>query len=205
MSPSGARRLPKEEPGVLGIFVGGASRRMSGRPKGRLPAPQSGEPLVERLAAEGREVGLRPVLVGEAESYADLVPDAVRIADDPSDIGPLGGLAALLAYTVASYPATTPPAFAVACDMPYVDATVLHLLVQHPVPTPIVAPFREGRWEPLLARYEPHRVQPTLYRELNRGTRSFQGLFRRLRVDPLPLYPEIERALADWDTPEDVD
>ena len=59
------------EPVVLGIFVGGASTRMGGQPKGLLPAP-TGEPLVSRTIAAGRAAGLAPVLVGAAEHYLRL-------------------------------------------------------------------------------------------------------------------------------------
>ncbi len=36
------------------------------------------------------------------------------------------------------------------------------------------------------------------------GHRSFQRLFASLEVEPLRLSPAVERALRDWDTPEDV-
>jgi len=100
---------------VLGVFVGGASRRMNGRPKGLLPSPETGEPLVVRLARIGLELGLEVVLVGRAPS-APRWCARDRARGRPEGVGPLGGLAALLEH------AGTSPAVAIACDQPFVTA-----------------------------------------------------------------------------------
>lgn len=184
---------------ILGIFVGGASRRMGGRPKGLLPAPVSAPvTLVESLVAAGRAAGLAPVLVGAAEAYAAAVPGVPRLADSPAGVGPLGGLNALLQA------AGEGEAIAVACDMPYVDAAILERLARHPSAADAVAPRRAGRWEPMLARYRAPAARPVLERALAEGVRSFQELFERLGVEPLELDAALERALIDWDTPDAV-
>ncbi len=182
---------------VLGVFVGGASRRMGGRPKGLLPGP-SGEPLVEGLVRAGREAGLEAVLVGDAAAYASVVPEVPRLADRPPGVGPLGGLAALLHH------AGDADAIAVACDMPHVSAAVLTRLAAHPSAAAVIAPERDGRFEPLLARYRAGRVGPDVDRAIAEGVRSFQELFGRLDVERLALDVDLERALVDWDTPDDV-
>lgn len=188
------------ERAILGVFVGGASRRMGGRPKGLLRAPGGGgETLVERLVAAGHAAGLAPVLVGAAEAYEGVVTGVPRIADAPEGVGPVGGLNALVAH------AGDADAVAVACDMPHVTAEVLRALVARPCAADVLAARRDGRWEPMLARYHSPRVRPAVEAALRDGVRSFQRVFERLSVEPLPLDGAIERALADWDWPEAVD
>lgn len=189
-----------DEPPILGVFVGGRSVRMGGRPKGRLPAPDTGEPIVERLVRVGREAGLAPVLVGDAAPYADLAPGVLRLADDPAGVGPLGGLAALLRHAGAR------PAVAVACDMPHVTAAVLRRVAEASATEPVVAARRgpDAPWEPMLARYDSARVLPALEAALAAGERSFQALLGSLPVHALPTDAAIEAALADWDVPDDL-
>src|SRR6266550_4205108 len=79
---------------VAGIFVGGQARRMGGEPKGVLIAP-SGEAIVSRWRRMFDDLGVATVLVGKSDAYADLGIESIE--DDPPGIGPLGGLAALLA------------------------------------------------------------------------------------------------------------
>ncbi len=186
---------------LVGIFVGGAARRMGGRAKGLLVAP-SGEPIVVALVRAAREAGLAPRLVGESSAYIRVADDVPRIADDPPGIGPLGGLAALLAE------ARDGRAITVACDMPYVDAQVLRRIADDPRGATVLAARTapSGPWEPMLARYDAARAREPLARAIAEGVRSFQALFGRIdiEVDELPLDACIGRALADWDTPEDI-
>lgn len=170
-----------------------------GTPKGRLVVPGGDETIVEALVNRAHTAGLRPVLVGDASEYEDLVPTVLRIEDDPAAAGPLGGLCAALRF---SAPA---PVIAVACDMPFVTVEALELLRDHPG-APVVAARRtdEAPWEPMLSRYEPNAVLPTLQAALQRGVRSFQRLFEELPVERVANEPSILKALEDWDTPEDL-
>src|SRR5947207_2157679 len=98
---------------VLGIFVGGRSLRFGGRPKGLLPVPGPGGPIVRHLADLGASLGMSCVLVGDGpavEDYRAVLPSSVgQLSDEPAGVGPLGGLAALLAHAGAR------PAVALAC------------------------------------------------------------------------------------------
>ncbi len=114
-----------------GIFVGGASSRMNGVPKGLLRAPD-GETIVAHVARAMREAGLEPVLVGKRAEYAAI--DVPAIAD-AADAGPLGGLVALLDA------ARGENVVAVACDMPFVSAALVRKLAEAP-DAPVVAPRR---------------------------------------------------------------
>jgi molybdopterin-guanine dinucleotide biosynthesis protein A len=184
----------------LGIFVGGAGTRMGGVAKGLLRTKESGEALAARLVGIAHTLGLRPVLVGRAEAYAELLPDVPVLADEPVGIGPLGGLNALLR----AYP--TQRVMAVACDMPRVSALLLRRLAADPSQAAVLAPRNgEGLWEPLCARYDAPQVLPELARALDQGVRSFQRLFAQLAVEELKIADDAQHELVDWDTPEDVD
>lgn len=173
---------------ALGIFVGGGSTRM-GRPKGLLQAPGGGETLLERLVRLGRSAGLEPLLVGPAEPYERVVPEVPRIGDDPSGVGPIGGLRALLR--------ARPVAVVVACDMPAVDEALLERLRDA---EGVVAP-RSDRWEPLCARYEASVVSQAIEDALAAGEHSLQHLLDRVGVRPIEV---AAGRLVDWDTPADV-
>ena len=187
---------------LLGIFVGGKSRRM-GAPKGLLEVPGSGEPIIESIVRAGREAGFDPVLVGNATPYSKLAPGVPRVDDDPPDAGPLGGLRAVLLHAIGQGNA---PVVTTACDMPYVTKEALGLLLDQRSDAEALAPRRkpDGPWEPMLARYDAPRVLIVLDAVIASGRRSFQELFAALRAEPMKVAPVLERALTDWDAPEDV-
>jgi molybdopterin-guanine dinucleotide biosynthesis protein A len=184
---------------LAGIFVGGASRRMGGRPKGLLRAP-GGETIVERWAAMFAELEIPCVLVGGGAAY-----DATGIAriDDvdvasEGALGPLGGVIALLEH------ARGGRAIAVACDMPYVSLALVSRLVDAPA-APIVAPRRDGRWEPFFARYASGEVLAVARARARRGQKALQALFDAAPATELALEEHERGELRDWDSPGDLD
>lgn len=180
---------------LCGIFVGGASRRMGGSPKGLLLHPATGQPLALHLASLATQAGLACVLVGQRPEYSHL--GLPMLEDRPPGIGPLGGLLALLE-------AASDGALALSCDLPYVTLGLLRRLLAAAAPElDVVAPQRGGRWEPLCAVYRPS-VLPVLRQAVGEGERSFQRLLLRLRVAALPLSAEEHRQLDDWDCPQDL-
>src|SRR5262245_56475073 len=127
---------------VVGLFVGGLGSRFGGIAKGNLRHP-SGVRLVERLASVGETAlpGAPLVLVGERAEYADL--GLTALSDEPSGIGPLGGLRALVAFAKKN---ACGGAIALACDMPFVTAELVSRLArEHPTATAL-APRDDGRW-----------------------------------------------------------
>jgi molybdopterin-guanine dinucleotide biosynthesis protein A len=181
---------------LVGILVGGASRRMGGRPKGLLRAP-SGPTIVESWQALAAELGLPAVLVGDGGAYGALgienVPDARPGA------GPLGGLVGLLRRRDAA------EVIAVACDMPHVTAPLLARLAFSPAEAAVLAPVRDGRFEPLFARYESARVLPLAEAQLQTEDLSLQRLLRTAGAESLELGVDEWPLLADWDEPADRD
>lgn len=168
---------------------------MGGRDKALLPAPDTGEGLLVRLARLGREAGLEVVAVGG--SGAGGVP---RLDDDPAGVGPIGGLCALLAH------AGERPVVALACDLPYLGGELIARLSRAPSTTPVLCARDPvtGKWEPLFARYDAPRVLPVLRAEIARGVRSFQSFLRALPVEELPLSDAERLQLRDWDQPSDM-
>jgi molybdopterin-guanine dinucleotide biosynthesis protein A len=195
---------------LCGIFVGGEARRMGGQAKGLLLSPETGEPLVVRLARLASELGLQPVLVGQASAYRATLP-TLRVVDDrPAGIGPLGGLAGLLAVA-------SGPVLALACDLPHLSRGLLQQLVDAPLdPRFSVLALRSGTrpgaesqacaplWQPLCARYDAPSLKAPVERAIARGVRSFQALFAELAVEELRPSALAPNELVDWDTPEDV-
>lgn len=182
-------------PPLLGVLAGGHGRRMGGRDKGRLIAPDSAEPLLERLLRLGAETGLDCVVVGGQALQA-----AAFVADEPSGIGPIGGVCALLAL------AGQRPALALACDLPYVTGALIARLAHEHRGDAVLAARDPGtgKWQPLFARYDSARVLPALRVAIADGVRSFQTFLRTQCVTELEL-SEAERALLrDWDEPSDL-
>lgn len=189
-------------PPLLAIFVGGKSSRM-GTDKGLLPVPGSGVPIVEALVGLARDAGFEPVLVGAAEPYAGLAEGVRRLDDDPPLAGPLAGLQAALRHASSTGRSQF---VAVACDMPWLTAEALEQARDHPSSAVVVAPRRspDAPWEPMLARYDAAKLADVLRETISRGERSFQKLFASVEIEALPLSAAVERALDDWDHPEDL-
>jgi len=187
---------------TVGIFVGGASRRMGGAPKGLLPLPgPAHETLVARAVRVVREAGLRPVFIGHAPWLGDVAPDVPRWTDRHTGIGPMGGLATLLAQSDGVY------AIALACDMPYVTAAMLARLASVETNAAIVAPrmTRGTGWEALCARYHRDRVSSVIEALVASRRYALQAAFDELPVEPLLLGDSEAAALRDWDAPSDVE
>lgn len=171
---------------------------MGGRPKGWLAGPD-GRPLLERLATLGAALGLETVLIGDASPYDGLDLGLEALPDETSGVGPIGGLATLLARAGNGH------AIALSCDLPFVTEDALRALVEHPSDAPIVAGRRDddAPFEPFFARYEAATVLPVVRARITRGEHGLQGLFAILATEAHR--PWDPRTLDDWDEPADVE
>lgn len=176
---------------IVGIFVGGRGVRMGGVDKGLLL--HEGETLIERLvrACEGLEV----VLVGRADAYTGL--GLPSVSDDPAEIGPIGGLAALLSHALRRGSADV---LALACDLPFVTESLVQRLATHESSADAIASNAGGVWQPLAARYRTEPALSATRAAIGRGEHSLQSVLRRLTVEAIAIEPG---ELRDWDTPED--
>lgn len=187
---------------VIGIFVGGAGSRMGGVAKGLLAAPSGGETLVTRLvrickqAAPAAEL----CLVGQRAAYAEL--GLLVLADEPSGVGPIGGLRALLRHAERQQ---APKTLALACDLPFLDESVLSRLL---VPSQHAArvPRFEGHLQPLTALYVTEPSLRAVDAALADGQHALRDVLQRLgdTLEVLDFLGVAGRALEDWDQPEDM-
>jgi molybdopterin-guanine dinucleotide biosynthesis protein A len=177
---------------IVGLFVGGGGTRMGGVPKGLLPI--DGVPIVERTARLVARLDAELVVVGTHPAYSAWAERrSLRVLADVGEaLGPLGALLALLEHAKGN-------ALALACDMPYLDAPLLRSLVDAPPGT--WAPRRDGRWEPLCARYDAPVVLPIARRLADARVLRLQALLDECASE-LPI--DDPRTLDDWDEPADV-
>jgi molybdenum cofactor guanylyltransferase len=184
-------------PAIAGIFVGGAGTRMGGVAKGLMRTPD-GATLVDRWAALLGPLGLEIVLVG-AHAHPAYAGLGLEMVDDaPRGIGPLGGLVALLGR------AGRARALAFACDMPFVSSALVHRLLAASPDAAILAPRRDGQWEPLCARYDPARVLGPATARARADDHSLQRLLGDVGATALALSARETNELDDWDTPDDL-
>lgn len=181
---------------LAGIFVGGASTRFGGRPKGLLDAPTGGT-ILDGLRGHLEALSIPWVLVGRRDEYAGLA--AETLDDSPPGIGPLGGLLPLLRRAGDGH------ALAIACDMPFVSRALIARLAGAVTEAPAIAPRRNGRWEPMFARYDARRALPLAEGRAGAGRRSVQGLLDELGASELILSTDEQQMLDDWDSPEDME
>ncbi|HEY2408982.1 MAG TPA: molybdenum cofactor guanylyltransferase [Polyangiaceae bacterium] len=189
-------------PPLIGIFVGGHGTRLGGVTKGLLRAA-AGETLVARLLNVCREgcPHAELCLVGGSDAYRALGLRALD--DDPPSTGPIGGLRALLRDARAH---NADLALAIACDLPFLTASVVRRLAG---PTSVAhawVPLVNGYRQPLAAAYTPTPCLHALDALLAQNKRSLMSLLDALgpHVEELLLEPSDEASLRDWDTPEDI-
>ncbi len=186
---------------LVGIFVGGRGTRMGGAAKGLLKAPDSSQSLVQRLAVVAGQA-LRDsevILVGQHPAYDQL---ALPILSDAAPgAGPLAGLVALCEFAEER---GTHQVIGLACDLPYLESTLLTRLARERPEAPALAPHLDGRWQPFFARYTVARALPVAAAALTSENHSLQGVLTEIGAEPLPITPAEAEQLRDWDTPGDV-
>ena len=190
-------------PLVVGIFVGGRGSRMGGVAKGLLKAPNSENTLVERLQSELARAlpDAEVVLVGAAEAYTTF--ELMAVSDEPSGVGPIGGLIGLLAYAERR---GARHVLALACDLPRLGGDLVQRLASQANEAGALVTAQGEIRNPLIARYTVARALPAAREALSAGRRSLQAVLDRLGDDVVTLrLTEIEAAtLDDWDTPDDM-
>jgi molybdopterin-guanine dinucleotide biosynthesis protein A len=132
------------------ILAGGKSSRM-GQNKALMSL--GGVRLIDRVVGVLCEVFSSLLMVPNSpEVYADLrLP---MVGDVLPDKGSLGGI-----YS-AVYHAPTPYCFVVACDMPFLQAAVIHYLVDQLADYDVVIPDIHGEMQPLHAIYSKACLPP---------------------------------------------
>lgn len=183
------------------ILAGGRATRMGGQVKALLEI--EGRTILDRQRAVLAPLVDAIAVSGDAARFAACGSPVV--VDELPGLGPLGGLAAALAWSRA------PWLLAVAGDMPYLLAAAIERLLSHRADdVDAVAPRVGGLPEPLFALYSP-RCAEVLARRLAAGRYKASGLLtdEGLRVVWLPedelrsIDPTL-RCLHNVNSPTDV-
>lgn len=178
------------------ILAGGDSRRM-GSDKANLLL--DGLSLLQRVSATMQLV-FPEVIVSVRERRPEI--KLPQVCDFQADGGPLTGLVSALAQI------TTPWAFVVGCDMPFVSAALVEQMAAHRAQYQAVVPVVDGRLQPLAAFYAGSCVA-TMRASLALGDKSLLGALKQLHVcyvDEGELQrtdPQL-RSFFDLDAPQDV-
>ncbi|HSM98257.1 MAG TPA: molybdenum cofactor guanylyltransferase [Gallionella sp.] len=185
------------------ILAGGDSRRM-GSDKANLLF--GGQTLLQRVSATMQEI-FPHVIISVRRPRPEI--GLPQVCDEragagaaPGD-GPLAGLVAGLGRV------TTPWAFAVACDMPFVEPAVVELLGKFRPACQAVVPVVQGYPQPLAAFYASSCLAEMRASLLSQD-KSLRGMLQKLdacyvdqagmlEADPLL------RSFFDLDTPQDVE
>lgn len=170
---------------------------MGGVAKCLLAHPDETGTVIDHVVRQARDVCEQVVLVGTHPSYRSL--GIACLEDAVAGVGPAGGLLALLRHARGGV------ALALACDMPYLHASLLEELVRRVEDgAPAVVPQRGGKLEPLCAAYRADVVSVHVAACLDRGIRGLHRIAREAGAQIMPLEGERARWLDDWDEPADM-
>ena len=160
-----------------------------------------GEALLVRTVRIAREVSPQVGVVGRAAPSGWPLPEIAFRPDDVPGQGPLGGL------TTALEMAGGATVLLVACDMPLLTVEALEWILQeghrrNPLADGLIT--RNGtQREPLFSLYTPACL-PLVQRQLAAGRRSLQALIEAGDFALVEAPPDVQTALQDVDTPEDL-
>jgi len=180
------------------VIAGGASTRF-GRDKSLFV--YRGKPLIEHVLEVMSGVFEKNIIIADGcdkftylglPCHADLIPG----------MGPLGGL-----YTGLSA-VQTPRLFAVACDMPGLNAGLIRYLASLGGAPDVIVPFINGNYEALHAVYSKN-CEPAAKRALEAGRRRIVSFFgevgvRRVGKEEILPYAEPGVVFGNINTVEDL-
>jgi len=178
------------------ILCGGAGRRM-GQPKAGLVLPDGGT-MIERVFAAMSAVCREVVLVGGGAGLPPPMRELRRVEDRLPQLGPIGGVEALLGSGFDSEYLIAP------CDVFLIVPDVFRLLVQPSVRPPAVL-YRQdtGRVEPLIGRYDAN-THSVVVRMIAEGRLAMHELARRAGASRIPVPDALTDALRNANTPADL-
>jgi molybdopterin-guanine dinucleotide biosynthesis protein A len=165
-----------------------------GRDKALLPL--NDKTLLEHVIFSMQQV-FPKVIVSVREPRAGV--ELSQVCDEQKGSGPLAGLAAGLAKV------TTPWAFIVACDMPYISVQLIEYIDKYRTECQAVVPVVGGYPQPLAAFYSVSSLD-VIRQALAGQDKSLRCVLRQLDVcyvDEAGINDAALRSFVDLDTPED--
>ncbi len=160
-----------ETVGSAVVLAGGRSRRM-GRPKALLPF--GGQPLILHVVRRIRSLFPDIVVAAAPEQELPELPAAL-VRDDVAYQGPVGGMCRGLRACKGA------GAFVTSCDLPFLNLSLVSHLASRLPGHDVVAPYWEGRLQPLHAVYR-RGVLPLLEQQLWRGELRPVSLYDKVRT-----------------------
>ena len=185
------------------ILAGGRATRFGGRDKGALVV--NGQTILERQIAELSRVTTDILIVGGngagARRAGGVTPRV--ISDIVPGCGPLGGIHAALTE------ARGDAIFVAACDMPYLDASLIRYLLGWTRAADVVVPRTKRGYHPLCAAYT-RACLPAVARRLADRRLKMTALLEEVRVRELTareidVFGDRHRLLANVNTPADYE
>jgi molybdenum cofactor guanylyltransferase len=185
------------------ILAGGDSQRMGSDKANLLLGEQT---LLQRVIAAMQKV-FPHVIVSVRQTRPEI--KLPQVCDEQAGEGirgggPLAGLAAALDQI------TTPWAFVVACDMPFVEPAMIELLASYRGDYQAVVPVVQGHLQPLAAYYAESCLGTLRAHLADGGKNSLRAVLERLRVryvdeSELRKADPALRSFCDLDTPQDME
>lgn len=189
--------LGERLPLAAAVLAGGASRRM-GRDKAGLRL--GGKRLLDWQLERLRALAPAELLVSGREGVDYEVGGIRVVCDATPGLGPLGGIAAILAAT------TAPHVLVLAVDLPAMTEGFLQRLVARRRPEIGIVPRTAAGWEPLVAVF-PRRIEARVRAHLAAGRLALQALVSAGEaageLEALPVAAGEEASLLNWNRPED--
>ena len=184
------------------ILAGGDSRRMGSDKANLLLGEQT---LLQRVIAAMQKVFPHVIVSVRQPRPGISLPQVLdeQTAAGMQGGGPLAGLAAGLERI------TTPWAFVVACDMPFVEPAMVELLAGYRTDCQAVVPVVQGHPQPLAAYYAGSCLAVLRAHLAGGGKNSLRAVLERLRVhyvdeSELQQADPALRSFLDLDTPQDA-
>lgn len=171
------------EPATLIILAGGEAKRM-GFPKHQLLI--DGRRVLDKLHDRLSHLFVETIVVG-----CDVAnpPPGVRVAEDRFAVrSPLVGIHAGLTASL------THLTFIVACDMPYVEPSLVEYLLSRSENVNAVVPIVRSYYEPLCAVYRRTCLEP-IERLIGQGMLKVSELYRLIRLQEIG-----EKQLRQYDS-----
>jgi len=154
------------------ILAGGCSRRMKGTDKARMIIQSRS--LLEHKIKHLHKLFANVVVVCNRQQNLNF-SNAKVVCDMRENCGPLMGLYSGLKAS------NNEINFVTACDMPFDNEQLIHLLLQIAPNNDVVVPLSKGYPEPLAAVYHK-KVLPSIKTSLNKGLRKLTSFFDRVKV-----------------------
>ena len=180
------------------ILAGGESTRMG---KNKAFIAINGQRIIDRTVSLFREIFDDVLLV--TNTPLDYLELNVKIVTDlvPGK-GSLGGVYTGLFFS------SSPKAFFVGCDMPFLDRTVIHYFLSLAPTADIVVQRTKDYWEPLHAIY-PRTLLKPIERLFQQGEltifKAYQGMkVREVSEEELKPYDPDLHTLSNFNTPEEL-